>query len=212
MPDGVIDLMVALTFPKRFVVERAGGGSAPIGVSTGMGWYDPFMSPMMARRVRQLLHATGYYGYRSYYNMCGSYYSPYGCVLPYSIGLQLHQRRRLGGSAVDPAATAARSTSGTGRVVNGRGYTQIRERSPEPSASRSSNGGNGTAAGWSGNSGGGASSSGYSSGSSGSSSGGGWRRHRAAASARPWRVLPVAATERRLRIYLITFELSDRVM
>ena len=28
VPDRVIDLMVALTFPKRFVVERA-GGSAP---------------------------------------------------------------------------------------------------------------------------------------------------------------------------------------
>ena len=45
VPDGVIDLMIALTFPKRFVVEHA-GGSAPIGVSTGMGWYDPFIWPM----------------------------------------------------------------------------------------------------------------------------------------------------------------------
>ena len=35
VPEGVIDLMVALTFPQRFIVER-GGGTAPIGVSTGM--------------------------------------------------------------------------------------------------------------------------------------------------------------------------------
>ena len=165
VPDGVIDLMVALTFPKRFIVERAGGG-APLGVSTGMGWYDPFMSPMMMGAYGNC-YTDRYYGYRSYYNMCGSYYSPYGTYFPYDYNY-------IGGGgwvAVDPNPTPAES--GTGRVVNGRGYTQIRERSPEPAPTRVNNGGNGTASGWSGNSGGGASSGGYSSGSSGSSSGGG---------------------------------------
>ena len=66
--------------------------------------------------------------------------------------------------------------SGAGRVVNGRGYTQIRERTPEPSVPRAVRG-DGSAAGWSGSgssggsSGGGVSTGGYSSGSSGSSSG-----------------------------------------
>lgn len=176
--DGVIDLMVALTFPKRFIVERAGGG-APIGVSTGMGWYDPFMSPMMSGAYGNC-DIDRYYGYRSYYNMCGSYYSPYGSYYSYSpygsyYPYQYQNYHYINGGggwvAVDPNPTIPES--GTGRVVNGRGYTQIRERSPEPGPSRGNNGGNGTASGWSGNSGGGVSSGGYSSGSSGSSGSGG---------------------------------------
>ena len=166
--DRVIDLMVALAFPQRFVVERAGGGGAPIGVSTGMGWYDPFMSPLMAGAYGNC-YMDRYYGYRSYYSMCGSYYSPYGGYYPYHY--QDYYYNNGGWVTVDPNPTP--TPSGVGRAVNGRGYTQIRERSPEPSPGRTSNGGNGTAAGWSGNSGGAATSGGYSSGSSGSSSGGG---------------------------------------
>ncbi len=169
VPAGVIDLMIALTFPKKFVVERA-GGSAPIGVSTGMGWYDPFMSPMMMGPYANC-YSDRYYGYRSYYNMCGSYYgsyySPYGGYYP-----SYYDNFHPGGGwvAVDPNPPAVES--GNGRAINGRGYTQIRERSPEPTPSRTSNGGNGTAAGYSG-AGGGVSSGGYSSGSSGGSSSGG---------------------------------------
>ncbi len=44
--DSVIDLMVALTYPKRFVVERAAAARRrTAGISTGTGWFDPFMSP-----------------------------------------------------------------------------------------------------------------------------------------------------------------------
>ena len=168
--DRVIDLMVALAFPQRFVVERAGGGGAPVGVSTGMGWYDPFMSPMMAGAYGNC-YMDRYYGYRSYYNMCGSYYSPYGAYFPYQYQDYHYINGGSGWVPIDPNPTP--TPSGVGRAVNGRGYTQIRERSPEPSPGRTSNGGNGTAAGWSGNSGGAATSGGYSSGSSGSSSGGG---------------------------------------
>ena len=167
--DRVIDLMVALTFPKRFIVERA-GGSAPLGVSTGMGWYDPFMSPMMTGAYGNC-YMDRYYGYRSYYNMCGSYYSAYGGYYPYQYQNYNYIGSGGGWVAVDPNPIIPES--GSGRVVNGRGYTQIRERSPEPGPSRGNNGGNGTASGWSGNSGGGASSGGYSSGSSGSSGSGG---------------------------------------
>ena len=168
VPDGVIDLMVALTFPKRFVVERA-GGSAPIGVSTGMGWYDPFMSPMMTGPYANC-YSDQYYGYRSYYNMCGSYYSPYGAYFPYQYRDYHYINGGGGWVAIDPDAPP--TASGNGRAINGRGYTQIRERSPEPGPSRTSNGGNGTATGYSGG-GGGVSSGGYSSGSSGGSSSGG---------------------------------------
>ena len=169
VPEGVIDLMVALTFPDRFVVERA--SSAPVGVSTGMGWYDPFMSPLMFPSAYGNCYMNGYYGYRSYYSLCGPYtygynYYPYSSYYPYYGGGGGWVPVGDGGSGGTPIDT------GAGRAINGRGYTQIRERSPEPVQPRTSNG-DGTAAGWSGNSGGGATSGGYSSGSSGGSSNGG---------------------------------------
>lgn len=170
VPDSVIDLMVALTFPDRFIVERAAGASMPVGVSTGMGWYDPFLSPMWSLQYANCYSPNGYYGYRSYYNSCGpSYYgyntfSPYGSYYNYYPG---------GWVPVGSGGGDVMTPSGEGRVVNGRGYTQIRERSPEPAVSRGNGGGNGTAAGWSGNSGGTATSGGYSSGSSSGGSSGG---------------------------------------
>ena len=171
VPDSVIDLMVALTFPDRFIVERATGGSMPVGVSTGMGWYDPLMSPLWLPAYANCYSANGYYGYRSYYNMCGPYYSgynylTYGSYYPY-YGGGWYPIGDGGGGGGEVTG------SGTARAINGRGYTQIRERSPEPTVPRINNGGNGTAAGWSGTSNSGASSSGYSSGSSSSGSSGG---------------------------------------
>ena len=170
--ESVIDLMVALTFPDRFIVERAAGGSLPVGVSTGGGWYDPLMSPLWSGTYASCYMSDRYYGYRSYYNSCGpSYYGyntyPYGSYYQYN-------NYPGGWVPVGSGGGDVTTPSGDGRVVNGRGYTQIRERSPEPTVSRGNNGGNGTASGWSGNSGGGVSSGGYSSGSSsGGSSGGG---------------------------------------
>jgi hypothetical protein len=188
VPDSVIDLMVALTFPQRFIVERV-ASSAPVGVTTGMGWYDPFMSPFYRDPMMSMsscYSAGGYFGYRSYYNNCGYYYgyntfSPYGSFNPY------YDNYYTGGwVAVNPNNTGGGeivTPTGQGRVINGQGYTQIRERSPEPSVPRTSSRGDGSASGWSGggsSSGGGVSSGGYSSGSSsgassGSSSGGGER-------------------------------------
>ncbi len=174
VPDSVIDLMVALTFPDRFIVERAAGTSMPVGVSTGMGWYDPLMSPLWSGAYASCYTSNGYYGYRSYYNQCGPYYygyntySPYGSFSPYYNNYYPGGWIPIGSGGGDAEA----APSGQGRVVNGRGYTQIRERSPEPTPNRINNGGNGTASGWSGTSG--VSSGGYSGGSSsGGSSGGG---------------------------------------
>ena len=173
VPDGVIDLMVALTFPQRFVVQR-GGASAPVGVSTGMGWYDPFMSPLMSPMMSPYANcyvSNGYYGYRSYYNMCGPYMSSYFNYFPYS-GYGYDSYYPGGWVPVGSGGTDTPTASGTGRAINGRGYTQIRERSPEPTVASGRSRGDGSAAGWSGNSGGGVSSGGYSGGSSGGSSSG----------------------------------------
>jgi hypothetical protein len=179
VPDSVIDLMVALTFPQRFVVERR-ASSAPVGVSTGMGWYDPFMmSPFTSPAYGNCFTTAGrYYGYRSYYDLCGMYNYAYN-YYPYNYyGLYDNYYGGTGGwVATNPGPDAPTTSSGRGRVVNGQGYTQIRERTPEPSVPRTSSRGDGSASGWSGggsSGNGGVSSSGYSSGSSsGASSGGG---------------------------------------
>ena len=170
--DSVIDLMVALTYPKRFVVERQGGGSAPSGITTGSGWFDPFMPGLSGMTMNDCYSPYGY-GYRSYYSMCGSaLYSPFG-YSSYGYGyyppgyyyggwVPIGGYPPTGGGTVEPQIE--------GRVVNGRGYTQIRNRESEPSP-RISGGSNG--GGWNGSGSGGVSSGGYSSGSSSSGSSGG---------------------------------------
>jgi hypothetical protein len=173
----VIDLMVALTYPKKFVVERRGGGGAPSGILTGNGWFDPMMSPMLMGGMGMDCYSPYGYGYRSYYSMCGNYmgYSPFFYDL---YGYNRYGYGNYGGYGgwVDigqfpPATGVPQPPQYEGRVVNGRGYTQIRDRESEGSP-RISSGGNGSGSGWSG-SGGTASSGGYSSGSaSGGSSGG----------------------------------------
>ena len=174
VPDQIIDLMVALSYPKKFRVERMGGGSAPTGISTGTGWFDPMLMPTMMGAMADCYAPYGY-GYRSYYSLCGSYmYAPY-----YGYGYGYYNYGGYYGGWVDVGPYPPIGGSGgpapippDGRAINGRGYTQIRDRDAEPAPRSNRGGGNGTAAGWSGNSGGNATSGGYSSGSSGSSSGG----------------------------------------
>jgi hypothetical protein len=172
----VIDLMVALTYPRRFVVERR-GGSAPTGILTGNGWFDPMMSPMLMGGMADCFSPIGY-GYRSYYSMCGNMgygYSPFGYdYYGYNRYYGLSGYGGYGGwvdvGALPTGTGILPTAQADGRVINGRGYTQIRDRESESSPRSSGGGGNGS--GWSG-SGGGVSSGGYSSGSaSGGSSGG----------------------------------------
>ena len=170
--DAVIDLMVALTYPSKFVVERQGGGSAPIGITTGSGWFDPFMAGGVGYSMNDCYTPYGY-GYRSYYSMCGSAFYPYG----YNYFGYAYYPPSYYHGWVDIGAHPPGIGSGTpappqpeGRVVNGRGYTQIRNREAEPSP-RISGGSNG--GGWNGSGSSGVSSGGYSSGSSSSGSSGG---------------------------------------
>ncbi|HEX8027887.1 MAG TPA: hypothetical protein VF491_05470 [Vicinamibacterales bacterium] len=174
--ESIIDLMVALTYPKRFVVKSPSSSGSAIGVSSGTGWFDPFMAPMLSTGSFYDCYSPYGYGYRSYYSMCGAYgmygggyyypYYGYGYYPGYGGGWVTVQPPINGGGTITPQPD--------GRVVNGRGYTQIHDRQVEPAPRVSSGGGNGTAAGWSGH-GGGATSGGYSSGgaSAGSSGGGG---------------------------------------
>ena len=146
--ESVIDLMVALTYPKKFVVERASGGSAPIGVSTGSGWFDPFLSAEYAAPLMNCYTPYGY-GYRSYYSMCGpGYYGSFGYNY-YGYGYPYYPYYPGGGwvdIGVNPPIVGPPVTpQPEGRVVNGHGYTQIRDRQPEPAprVNSSGNGGGG---------------------------------------------------------------------
>lgn len=168
---GVIDLMVALTYPKKLAVaspSTAGGGALPLG-----GWYDPFFSPIIPAAYffadcyspfsydfLSPCSAYGSYGnYRFWpYSHYGSGYYPNNWVVVDSTGGQAPQ--------------------GEGKVVNGRGYTQVRRLDPSQTtlgASRGSSSGSSDGSAMSGTSS--ASSSGVSSGgySGGSAGGGGGR-------------------------------------
>jgi hypothetical protein len=157
VPDSVIDLMVAMSFPERFVVERrsAGGGGYGSGFGGGYGsGFEPMWGPFGIWPyyfVDPFYYSSMYsaFGYRSW-----GYYDPYNYRGP-------------GVIVIDPGGGGAVEPSGDGRIVDGRGYTRIRRNEPEP-ATRA---GNGTGSGW-GTSSTGAGNSGSSSGTSGVSSGG----------------------------------------
>jgi uncharacterized membrane protein YgcG len=105
--EGVIDVIVALSYPNRFIVERRQRADVvvdpfPIG-GTDLFLYDPlfFMSPY-------------YYSPFGYYGL--SRYNPWGLGPGVLIGVG------EGGAQPRPRP------SGSGRVVNDLGYTRVRPR------------------------------------------------------------------------------------
>lgn len=160
VPDTVIDVMVALTFPEKFVIERP-TYTASYGGGGGGGGFDPWS---MASDYGWLsVYAPFGYQYYGYYD---PRYGPgYGWV-PVA--------PPIGGGSAEPESN--------GRVINGAGYTRVRPREAEPTRVNADGGGlvdrsgggasSGSGSGGS-NSGGGVSTGGYSSGgaSGGSSSG-----------------------------------------
>jgi hypothetical protein len=172
---GTIDLMVALSFPQKFVVDRpsSSGWSSSVGGGGGGGsWgFDDFdqswpfyASPYLFTSY----YAPFGYNYWGYYD--NRYFTGPGFVV-------INPNPGSGGGVSNP------EPSGTGRVVVGLGYTRVRRNVPEPSNngsgisgfSTASSSGSSSGSGSSGSNSGGVSSSGYSGGSSGSSSGGGER-------------------------------------
>jgi hypothetical protein len=156
VPERLIDLMIALSYPQEFIVdpqefivERTTASVAPAPLPPAFLAADPF-------------------DYRAYY------YSPFaymysGFYYPYAFGSSYLLVEGGGGSA-DPRPSAS------GQVIDGVGYTRVRQREPEPRATTASSGAGTSSTSGSGSSssggGGSVSSSGYSSGSSGSGSGG----------------------------------------
>lgn len=166
--DRVIDLMVGVTWPAKFQIERASGGGGGW-AGAGMGaMTDPFFSPIIGPAA--LFNCYRAYGWAasSYWGNCGGvdpfllatfpgYYNGYWGAF----GLDwVMMQPSVGGGGTPPQA------SPEGRVVNGRGYTQVRP--VETTVSMPMGGGfNGTNGAGGGSSGGGVSGSGYSGGFSG---------------------------------------------
>jgi hypothetical protein len=164
VPDTVLDVMVALTFPEKFVIERptyaasyGGGGGA-----WGGGGFDPWS---MASDYGWLsVYAPFGYQYYGYYD---PRYGPgYGWV-----------------PVAPPVAGGSVEPESNGRVINGAGYTRVRPREAEPTpvnangdglVDRSGSGSSSGSGSGGSNSGGGVTTGGYSGGggSSGGSSGG----------------------------------------
>ncbi len=133
VPGNVIDLMVALSYPKRFVVERASVPADEGFTGSPIGWWDPFLSPMIPFSLMGRDCYSYYYAYGPSYG-CGRYYSAYGYGYPgygYGYGYGYPGWVIVDGS---PGIGSGISENGSpdSRVVNGRGYTQIRNREPVP--------------------------------------------------------------------------------
>lgn len=161
--DRVIDLMVGLTYPSRFVVQRAGGAPSGVGMPFGSFMYDPFFAPIIGPAAMFSCYSpyawasTGYWGSCAGYNsslLVGNPYFYSGFLDPWNGGWVVAQTGGGGGAA---------SPQVEGRLVNGRGYTQV-----NPADASGSFGGSGGSA-YSGSTSSGDSGS---SGSSGVSSGG----------------------------------------
>ncbi len=160
VPGSVVDVMVALSFPEKFVVE-SGGSSYGGG---GWGGFGGTLDPWLISSELAWLSMYSPFGYQYY-----GYYDPrYGPGWGNWVGV------------VPPVSGGAPVEDPNGRVVNGMGYTRVRPRDPEPRIAgagfvdRSGSSDSGRGSSGSGGSGSGVTSGGYSSGGgSGSSSGGG---------------------------------------
>lgn len=180
--ERVIDLMIGVTYPHKFVVDRllAGGGGFAGGGGGGFGGgpigFDPFF-PGAATGMMGMMNCYAPLGWASslYWTSCGGGYgflnglNPYGLYDPWNAGWV-----NLSGGGSGGSGTASPGVEG--RVVNGRGYTQVRPVEVLPAigggswsgASSTGDGGNSSGSGGSS----GVSSSGYSGGGGGGGGGG----------------------------------------
>ncbi|MBN1832438.1 MAG: hypothetical protein JW896_10030 [Deltaproteobacteria bacterium] len=108
VPSQIVDLVVALSFPEKFTVERA----ALSWVKTASDLYAPYyhwpMSPWYWTSSVYPLYGYQYWGW-DWYQQYGWYYYPYSYIYYSPHG---------GGSGID-------STDSSGRLVAGQGYTRV---------------------------------------------------------------------------------------
>lgn len=125
--DGVIDVMVALSYPDEFVVNTGAAGGERVRAeqgsrearrgSYGSGFYDPFYDPYLRYGYYPGFGYGGYGGYvgigRYGYGMTYGGYGGYG--MGYGYG---------GYSVYRPGVVVVGRQSAGGRAVAGRGYTR----------------------------------------------------------------------------------------
>jgi hypothetical protein len=147
VPERLIDVMIALSYPKKFVVERTSPTSG-------------LLAPPLYLDSDPFYYASYYYSPFAY--GYGGYYYPYAFSPAYvTVG--------SGGSG-----STSPQASGAGRVIDGVGYTRVTTRQPTPAQTgNASSGGNTTTGSTSSSSGSGGtvSTQGYSGGSSGGDGG-----------------------------------------
>ena len=167
VPDRVIDAMVAMSYPRAFVVDRRPSPDGSLLPDISDTWYGGWSFP----------YYSSYYGAYSPYLFSPFGYGYWGSYYPYGYSF-------IPGGGVIPLVTdSGAGGGGDGRAVNGVGYTRIRTRAEvnaEQSSSARRTGDSGVASGTSSTRGdstsssgasAGASPSGFSSGSSSSDTG-----------------------------------------
>jgi len=128
--DLVIDLMVGLTYPARFEVRRAASGGWGGGGLGMASMADPFFSPIIGPAA--LFNCYSNYGWAAanYWGNCAGYDPRMMTMFPgyydgyfgaFGPGWIVTQP---GMGAAGP--TAPMESPAEGRLVNGRGYTQVR--------------------------------------------------------------------------------------
>ena len=162
--ERVIDLMLAISYPRHFAVDRQGAAVPPLFFEGDPAWDDYYWG-VDGFRHSSLFGPLGYYDSGGYYSQWRIRYFPRGDSPAF-------EAANDGGS--DPSA----SSSSSSKAVKGQGYTR---NSSKPSNSGSAGGADGASTrgagggdsrgGGSSDSGGNASSGGYSSGSSGDGGG-----------------------------------------
>ena len=121
----VTDLMVALSFPDRFVVERqvagglSGSFSSPFSAQYESYWYGAYVpyAPLA-------LYSPYYYSFYGYS------YSPYA-YSPFAYGYWYQPYLAVASVGVAPSQGGASPNAvetGAGRAIAGRGYTRVRPR------------------------------------------------------------------------------------
>jgi hypothetical protein len=132
VPGSILDLLVALSYPREFVVERASRPEPPLLANDPylLGW--AYASPFMAYSAGGFFYPNYYYTPFAY-SYGGPYLGPYGYYDPGLTVINVGP----GGGSTEP------QPSGTGRVVNGLGYTRVRPRESQPAqpATRGTSGG-----------------------------------------------------------------------
>ena len=108
IPGDLIDLMVALSFPDRFVVDRSRSNVGSISGAGGFASADPW----------------GPYGRSGFQQWYPFYASPFGYYYGWSSYDSLYYLSPYGSSVV------LSDHAGTGRAYSGRGYTSVGARAP----------------------------------------------------------------------------------